>query len=159
MTPPGPGWSGRVEPGSGLVLLTGAGTMSFAEWEATVRGALGDPAVRRPLRILSDRRRQVGGNSDAMTRQITGFLRAEAAALAGCRWAVLAAGPDAVYGAIRKGETLAEWTPVDVRSFLGLDEALDFLLAPAAPDEVRRLRAWVEAEAAGRDPTGPRPDP
>jgi hypothetical protein len=70
------------------------------------------------------------------------------------KWAVLSTERNAVYGATRMVEILAEETTVQVEAFIDLGMALQWLLPDSEPGGIERLEAWVE-RAAGAGKSGP----
>jgi hypothetical protein len=136
------------------------GPMTFAEWERVVETALKDP-LRRPGRILSDRRRMAGAHSVAFVEQIVRFFERRKDALGPTRWAVLTADHDAVYGMVRMASVLAEATQVQVQAFTSLTPAVEWLLEDLEEHHRTEIVEWVEQGVAGRKPApapaGPAP--
>jgi hypothetical protein len=67
---------------------------------------------------------------------------------------VLSTDRNAVYGATRMVEVLAEGTAVQIEAFIDLETALKWLLPESAAAELDRLAGWVE-RAAGAGKGGP----
>jgi hypothetical protein len=143
----------QTDPDTGLVLLGVDGPMAYEEWERAVRAEL---SKRRATsrRILSDRRRLYPASSAEFLNRCVEFFKAEAELLGRVKWAVLSTDRNAVYGATRMVEILAEETTVQVEAFIDLSVALQWLLPESEPAEIDRLEAWVE-RAAGAGRSGP----
>jgi hypothetical protein len=127
--------------------------MTYDEWERDVRAEVSKrPASSR--RILSDRRRLYPASSAEFLNRCVEFFKAEADLLGSVKWAVLSTDRNAVYGATRMVEILAEETTVQIEAFVDLDKAVQWLLPESEPAEIDRLTAWVE-RAAGAGKSGP----
>lgn len=127
--------------------------MSYEEWERAVRAEI---SKRRATsrQILSDRRRLYPASSTEFLNRCVEFFKAEAELLGKVKWAVLSTDRNAVYGATRMVEILAEETTVQVEAFIDLTAALQWLLPASDPEEIDRLATWVE-RAAGAGKSGP----
>jgi hypothetical protein len=124
--------------------------MAYEEWERAVRAEV---TKRRATsrRILSDRRRLYPASSAEFLNRCVEFFKAEAELLGSVKWAVLSTERNAVYGATRMVEILAEETTVQVVAFIVLGMALQWLLPDSEPGGIERLEAWVErAAGAGK---------
>lgn len=142
-----------TDPDTGLVLLGVDGPMAYEEWERAVRAEI---SKRRATsrQILSDRRRLYPASSAEFLNRCVEFFKAEAELLGKVQWAVLSTDRNAVYGATRMVEILAEETTVQVEAFIDLSTALQWLLPDSEPGEIDRLATWVE-RAAGAGKSGP----
>jgi hypothetical protein len=127
--------------------------MAYEEWEYAVRVEM---SKRRATsrRILSDRRRLYPASSVEFLNRCVEFFKAEAELLGEVKWAVLSTDRNAVYGAARMVEILAEDTAVQIEAFIDLSKALQWLLPDSEPGQIDRLEAWVE-RAAGAGASGP----
>jgi hypothetical protein len=135
------------------VLLGVDGPMAYEEWERAVRAEV-TKGPARARRILSDRRRLYPASSTEFLNRCVEFFKAEAELLGSVKWAVLSTDRNAVYGATRMVEILAEETTVQVEAFIDLTVALQWLLPESDPEEIDRLATWVE-RAAGAGQSGP----
>lgn len=135
------------------MLLGVDGPMAYEEWEYAVRAEV---SKRRATsrRILSDRRRLYPASSTEFLNRCVEFFKAEADLLGKVKWAVLSTDRNAVYGATRMVEILAEETTVQIEAFIDLSKALEWLLPNSEPVELDRLAVWVE-RAAGAGKSGP----
>jgi hypothetical protein len=127
--------------------------MAYEEWEGAVRAEITKRRASSRA-ILSDRRRLYPASSAEFLNRCVEFFKAEAELLGRVKWAVLSTDRNAVYGATRMVEILAEETTVKVEAFIDLSAALQWLLPDREPAEIDRLTAWVE-RAAGAGKSGP----
>jgi hypothetical protein len=124
--------------------------MAYDEWERAVRAEVSKRRASSRT-ILSDRRRLYPASSAEFLNRCVEFFKAEAELLGRVKWAVLSTDRNAVYGAARMVEILAEETTVQVEAFIDLSAALQWLLPESKPGEIDRLEAWVErAAGAGK---------
>ena len=141
----------QTDSDTGLVLLGVDGPMAYEEWERAVRAEV---SKRRATsrRILSDRRRLFPASSAEFLNRCVEFFKAEAELLGRVKWAVLSTDRNAVYGATRMVEILAEGTTVQVEAFIDLSMALQWLLPDSDPGDIDRLATWVERAASANKP-------
>jgi hypothetical protein len=117
-----------------LVTLSGARVPDIDEWHATMRKLLADPGYQRGFYFLTDRRLAEEAPTADYLRRAVSFLDVHRTALGQCRWALVVNGP-AAYGMGRMAEALCIDTTVEMRVFIDMVEAQNWLGLHAA--EVR----------------------
>ena len=119
----------KISPDERIIYLTTAGDSTFDEWRDAMLGVLSDPAYRRGMGFLSDRRGQTGTPEPEFAREAAQFLMQHSDEMEGCRWAAISEDA-AIYGMQRMFAILSETTGVTARAFMDYEEARRWLLEP-----------------------------
>jgi len=132
-----------ADPSSGLVLFTDDGAFEYAEWEKTVLEMLADPDVRKPRRILADRRNLKSPITLGMLEQGEALVRSHLTELQDTRWAMLTNPGSSLDRSSDMIEDVAR--PVLVfRVFTDLTNGLRWLFPYYDEGELKALIDWVE---------------
>jgi hypothetical protein len=111
-----------------LVRLTHVSRTPLALWQAAIDTVLTDPAFQRGFDFIDDLTVRVDVPTTVDIRNAIAFLASRQASIAPCRWAI-AVHPHipAIFGMIRMGEGLMEGSPIRLRGFTSVGQALTWL--------------------------------
>ena len=115
------------------VRIVARGKITTAEAMATFDRIVGDPEFRAGMKILSDHRGLETVVSPAFVKAWIGRIEENGELFSGSRAALVESGL-VRYGMARMACLLAETTPLDMRVFRELDDAVAWLEGRPAPD-------------------------
>jgi hypothetical protein len=118
----------EIDPIRRLVRLTHVSRASPAMWRDAVDRVLSQPAFQRGFDFIDDLTARVDVPSTLDIRSAVDFLASRQASLAPCRWAMIVH-PEmpATFGMIRMAEGLMEGSPITLRAFTSVGQALVWL--------------------------------
>lgn len=113
---------------SGIVTVVYSVPVNARRWEATMNRVLADPAARRPLRFIGDRRAVHGSPSLNYVDGLVDYVRRHREALHGTRWAHLVDPADiGAFSMARVIEAQSEPHGLEIEVFTDYDAAMGWL--------------------------------
>jgi hypothetical protein len=118
----------EVDPLRRLVRLTHVSRTPLALWQAAIDAVLTDPGFQRGFDFIDDVTVRVDVPTTVDIRNAVAFLASRQASIAPCRWAIVVHPQmPAIFGMIRMGEALMEGSPIRLRAFTSVGQALVWL--------------------------------
>jgi hypothetical protein len=117
-----------IDPVRRLVRLTHVSRTPLAQWRETIDLVAAHPDFERGFDFIDDLSVRVDVPSTADIRHAVEFLGGRQDALAPCRWAIVVH-PEmpAVFGMVRMAESLMSGSPITLRPFTSVSQALIWL--------------------------------
>jgi hypothetical protein len=117
-----------IDPLRRLVRLTHVNRTAVAQWRDTIDLVLTQPDFQRGFDFIDDLSVRVDVPSTADIRNAVEFLVSRQSALAPCRWAIVVHPQvPAVFGMVRMAESLMDGSPIMLRAFTSVSQALIWL--------------------------------
>jgi hypothetical protein len=125
----------EIEVAQRLVRWTHTGEEPPGMWTRTLDQILADPAFSSGFNFVEDLRADPTPPTTMDVHQGAAFIAAHRHRLGPCHWAVVVpAGSPLFFGMIRMANLLLETSPILLRPFTDLDEALNWLGASGPAD-------------------------
>jgi hypothetical protein len=118
----------EIDPSRRLVRMTHVSRASPAIWQDAIDRVLSDAAFQHGFDFIDDLTVRVDVPSTLDIHSAVDFLARRQASLAPCRWAMIVH-PEmpAIFGMIRMAEGLMERSPIRLRAFTSVSQALAWL--------------------------------
>jgi hypothetical protein len=121
----------EIDPLRRFVRLTHVSRTPSAIWQEAIDAVLAEPGFQRGFDFIDDLTVRVDVPTTADIRNVVDFLNSRQSSIAPCRWAVVVRPQmPAVFGMLRMAESLMQGSPVSLRAFTSVGQALAWLGSP-----------------------------